>query len=128
MPQRVKKRPDTPLDLETFFDGIRMETKRSGFCSVNVELARIYLESNDLSPKVSTVREYGFRNNLTVVLTEGNVVFRKLMKPMEDVTEVLRASGDAICEICNYPYKHHPEDSSPNDFLKVLCCGRRVKL
>lgn len=128
MPQRVKKRPDTPLDLETFFDGIRMETRRNGFCSVNVELARIYLESNELPAKVSTIREHSFRNSLTAVVTESNVVFRKLMKPMEDVTEVLRASGDAVCEICHYAYKYHPEDTSPNDFLKVLCCGRRVKL
>lgn len=126
--QKVKQRPDSPLNLETFFDSIRMDTKRNGFCSITVQLAAAYLESNSLPAKVSTIREHAFRGNLTVVVAEGNAVFRKLMKPMEDVTEVLRASGDAICETCNYPYKHHPEDSSPNDFLKVLCCGRRVKL
>lgn len=126
--QRVKHRPDTPLDLTSFFDGIRMETKRNGFCSITVQLAAAYLESNDLPTKVSVIREHAIRNNLTVVIVEGNAVFRKMMRPMEELTEILRASGDAICDICNYPYKHHPEESSPNDFLKVLCNGRRVKL
>lgn len=125
--QKVKQ-PDIPLDLTSFFDGIRLETKRIGFCSIKVQLAATYLESNELPATISTIREYARRNNLTVVVAEGSAIFRKEMKPMEDMTEVLRASGDVICDICHYPYKYHPDEPHPNEFLKVLCNGRRVKL
>lgn len=125
--QKVKH-PDILLDLVSFFEGIRMETKRSGFCSIKVQLAATYLESNKLPATISTIREYAGRNNLTVVVAEGSAIFRKEMKPMEDMTEVLRASGDVVCDICHYPYKYHPDEIPPDDFLKVLCNGRRVKL
>ena len=126
--QKVKQRPDAPLDLTSFFDGIRMETKRSSFCSMTVELVAAYLESNDLPAKVSIIREHAIRNSLTVVRVGGNVVFRKMMKPMGELTEIHRASGDVTCDICHFAYKHHPEESHPNEFLKILCNGRRVKL
>lgn len=125
---RKKYGDDNPPDLSSFFESIRMETKRAGYCPVNLPLIANYLESNELPSTVSKVREFASFKSLTVVVAEGVAVFRKEMKPMGELTEILRASGDVICDICHYPYKHHPEESSPNEFLKVLCNGRRVKL
>jgi hypothetical protein len=41
--------------------------------------------------------------------------------------EMLRASGDCLCEACGRPYREHPVDGRAT-YLNVLCDGRRVKL
>lgn len=125
--QKVKK-CEIPRDLSLFFDSIQMEIKRMGFCVTDVLLALSYLESNELPETISSIREQADKRSLSAVRVENTIIFRKAMRPMEDVTEIQRASGDAICEICQFAFKHHPQDTSPNDFLNVLCNGRRVKL
>lgn len=47
--------------------------------------------------------------------------------------EIIRASGDCICEICGKEYRRHPDDMEELSyqglpFLQVLCDGTRVKL
>ena len=47
--------------------------------------------------------------------------------------DILRASGDVVCEECGDTYYHHPSDmkqldSEGRSFLQVACDGRRLKL
>ena len=47
--------------------------------------------------------------------------------------DILRASGDVVCEECGDTYNHHPSDMKQLDnegrpFLRVACDGRRLKL
>lgn len=39
----------------------------------------------------------------------------------------VRASGDCVCSACGATYHDHPADEV-EDWLTVLCNGRRVKL
>lgn len=41
--------------------------------------------------------------------------------------ELIRASGNCICEICNEDYYSHPHDSE-FEFLNIRCDGQRLKL
>lgn len=41
--------------------------------------------------------------------------------------ELIRASGNCICEICNENYYSHPHDSE-FEFLNIRCDGQRLKL
>lgn len=47
-------------------------------------------------------------------------------------TDILRASGDVVCEECGDTYYHHPSDMKQlfegRPFLRVACDGRRLKL
>lgn len=125
--QKVK-REEVPKDLNCFFDSVVLETKRTGFCSTGLLLVNAYLESNDLPQTMAFLSAKAKQYELSSVRVDGKIVFRKLMLPMQDVTEVQRASGEVICDICKFEYRSHPEDTPPNEFLKVLCNGRRVKL
>ena len=47
--------------------------------------------------------------------------------------ELIRASGDVICEECGDTYRHHPHDmkqldSNGEPWLRVRCDGQRLKL
>lgn len=47
--------------------------------------------------------------------------------------DILRTSGDVVCEECGDTYRHHPSDMKQLDsegrpFLRVGCDGRRLKL
>lgn len=59
----------------------------------------------------------------------------RFFKQVQQEPEVIRASGDVVCEACGHPYRDHPWDHHqlgypPNcePFLTVLCDGVRVKL
>jgi hypothetical protein len=46
--------------------------------------------------------------------------------------DILRTSGDVVCEECGDIYYHHPNDMNQlyegRPFLRVACDGRRLKL
>ena len=47
--------------------------------------------------------------------------------------DIVRASGDVVCDECGDTYYHHPSDMKQLDnegrpFLRVACDGRRLKL
>lgn len=74
---------------------------------------------------LTETQERMVRRNLKEKLTP-------LPKPWGD-SEAIRASGDAICDICGWEYRLHPEDTENRSydnqpFLNVLCDGARVKL
>jgi len=53
--------------------------------------------------------------------------------PIEQPREMLRASGDAECELCKRPYNRHPVtyehvDWNNEPFLHVGCDGTLLKL
>lgn len=119
---------DSRVRIGDLIENLRMSVKANGFDVVSLKLVAEYMGDSGEQPTFDNLRRISLAANLSVVRVEDKVIFRKVMKPMEDMTEVLRASGDVVCDICHYPYKHHPSDASPNEFLNVLCNGRRVKL
>jgi len=53
--------------------------------------------------------------------------------PVEPPSEMRRASGDCLCELCDRPYWRHPYtyeyvDWDGHPFLKVACDGTLLKL
>lgn len=109
------------------FDAIALEVKRAHFCRIGLSLIHEYLKRHKLPETLTTVHELAQQHRMTVTRTGAALVFRKLMKPLSETSRVDRASGDAICEICEYAYRDHPPDAEQS-FLNVLCNGRRVKL
>ena len=41
--------------------------------------------------------------------------------------DMIRVSGDCVCNICNEKYYDHPHDSE-FEFLNIRCDGQRLKL
>lgn len=119
---------DHPPSIKDLIDSHRMTVKCKGFSITTVLLINGYLEANEEPQTLSNLQQHARASGMTVVRVGDTVVFRKLMKPLEETTEIMRASGDAVCEVCNLPFKDHPIDNGSSSFLTVLCNGRRVKL
>lgn len=129
MAQRVTRtKSKRAVDINLYFDSIALEVRRVHFCAVTRHLLFELLEDNNLPTTIAEVITLAASRGMTVFATATHLVFRRLMKPMSDSSEITRASGDVLCDICSFTYKEHPYDAAPNDFLNVLCNGRRVKL
>lgn len=122
------KRFDDPPSIEDLINSHRMTVKAKRFSVTSVRLVNAYFEFSEEPQTLTNLRQHASLAGLTAVRVQDEIIFRKAMRPMEDPTEVLRASGDVGCEVCGFAYRYHPEDSPPNEFLNVLCNGRRVKL
>lgn len=53
--------------------------------------------------------------------------------PVEPPSEMRRANGDCLCELCGRPYRKHPHtyehlDWEGHPFLRVACDGTLLKL
>lgn len=119
---------DHPPSIDALIDSHRMTVKYKGFSVTSVKLVNGYFEANEEPQTLSNLQQHARASGMTVVRVWDTVVFRKLMKSLEETTEIMRASGDAVCEVCNFPFKDHPIDNGSSSFLNVLCNGRRVKL
>ena len=119
---------DHPPSIEDLIYSHRMTVKNKGFSVTTIALINGYFDANDEPLTMDNLRMHASAADMTVVRMQDSVVFRKLMKPMEDMTQIQRASGDVICDVCKIAFKFHPKEPPPNDFLNVLCNGRRVKL
>lgn len=71
---------------------------------------------------------YGLVRRLKVARS----LFLQLLKDRNNISrfnkkeEVIRVSGDCICEICNEKYYDHPFDDD-YEFLHIRCDGQRLK-
>lgn len=125
--QKVK-RFDHPPDLEQLFESFQLQVRTKNVSVTTKHLCHSYLKANEQPATFTQIKQLAADHGLSVVAVEDKVIFRRLMKPMGDGSEVQRASGDAVCEICQFKFNDHPHDIPPNEFLYVLCNGRRVKL
>lgn len=119
---------DHPPSIDDLIESHRMTVKYKGFSVTTVLLINGYLEANEEPQTLSNLQQHARASGMTVVRVGGDVVFRKLMKPLGETTEIMRASGDAICDVCKFSFKDHPNYPGSDSFLTVLCNGRRVKL
>lgn len=79
---------------------------------------------------VKALNAFGIIERICLMRSMERCGLTKLPDPTSDCD---RCSGDAICEVCNQPFSHHPMDwrvigYGEVPFLNILCDGRRVKL
>lgn len=84
--------------------------------------------------------KYGINYGLIRRLKVARSVLLQLLKDKANninrnyKEEMIRTSGDCICEICNEKYYDHPHDVFETingyqfDFLHIRCDGQRLKL
>jgi hypothetical protein len=66
-----------------------------------------------------------------VNLNAIEVLARESRQALARITDIHRASGDAVCDVCGEEYRKHPPDDSSFEgslYLHMACDGRRLKL